>query len=174
MDKQEYLSNEYLKYLDNMDKEGVMNAITPLIKRLSSYTLEKIIKINNAGIEPYYLANKEELLEKLFQIETIEMSGWVSECDYNDYDYERSLDDKDVSFFTHIVLLLVALYDQGKKEEAYRIVQKLYAIDFDCGYHNEYNDYVEYETYSIEDVYNELECKDITNRVKDIYKESLV
>ena len=40
--------------------------------------------------------------------------------------------------------------------------------------HNKYNDYVEYETYSIEDVYNELECKDITNRVKDIYKESLV
>ena len=33
MDKQEYLSNEYLKYLDNMNKEGVMNAITPLIKR---------------------------------------------------------------------------------------------------------------------------------------------
>lgn len=58
MDKQEYLSNEYLKYLDNMDKEGMMDAITPLIKRLSSYTLEKIIKINNACIEPYYLANK--------------------------------------------------------------------------------------------------------------------
>ncbi len=37
MDKQEYLSNEYLKYLDSMDKEGVMDAITPLIKRLPSY-----------------------------------------------------------------------------------------------------------------------------------------
>lgn len=174
MDKQEYLSNEYLKYLDNMDKEGMMDAITPLIKRLPSYALEKIIEINNAGIEPYYLANKEELLEKLFQIETVEMLGWVSECYHGDYDYERSLDDADVHFFTNIVLLLVALYDQGKKEEAYKIAQKLYAIDFDCGYHNEYNDYVEYETYSIEDVYNELECKDITNRVKDIYKESLV
>lgn len=174
MDKQEYLSNEYLKYLDNMDKEGVVDAITPLIKRLSSYTLEKIIEINNAGIEPYYLANKEELLEQLFQIETVEMSGWVSECYRGDYDYERSLDGADVHFFTNIVLLLVTLYDQGKKEEAYRIAQKLYSIDFDCGYHNEYNDYVEYETYSIEDVYNELECKDITNRVKDIYKESLV
>lgn len=174
MDKQEYLSNEYLKYLDNMDKEGVMDAITPLIKRLSSYTLEKIIKINNAGIEPYYLANKQELLEQLFQIETVEMSGWVSECDYNDYDYESSLDDTNIHFFTNIVLLLVTLYDQGKKKEAYRIVQKLYSINFNCGYHNEYNDYVEYEAYSIEDVYNELECKDITNRVKDIYKESLV
>ena len=173
MDKQEYLSNEYLKYLGSMDKEGVMDAITPLIKRLSSYTLEKIIKINNAGIEPYYLANKEELLKKLFQIETVEMSGWVSESYHGDYDYERSLDGKDASFFTNVVLLLVALYDQGKKEEACKIAKKLYAIDFDCGYHNEYNDYVEYETYSIEDVYNELECKDITNRVKDIYKESL-
>ncbi len=172
MDKQEYLSNEYLKYLDNMDKEGVMDTITPLIKRLSSYTLEKIIEINNAGIEPYYLANKEELLEQLFQIETVEMSGRVSECYHGDYDYERSLDAANVHFFTNIVLLLVALYDQGKKEEAYRIAQKLYAIDFDCGYHNEYNDYVEYEIYSIEDVYNELECKDITSRVMDIYKES--
>lgn len=174
MDKQEYLSNEYLKYLDNMDKEGVMDAITPLIKRLSSYTLEKIIEINNAGIDPYYLANKKELLEQLFQIETVEMAGWVSECYRGEYDYERSLDNVDIHFFTNIVLLLVALYDQGKKEEAYKIAQKLYAIDFDCGYHNEYNDYVEYETYSIEDVYNELECKDITNRVKDIYKESLI
>lgn len=174
MDKQEYLSNEYLKYLDNMDKEGMMDAITPLIKRLPSYALEKIIEINNVDIEPYYLTNKEELLEQLFQIENVEMSGWVSESYHGDYDYERSLDGKDASYFTNIVLLLVVLYDQDKKEEAYRIVQKLYAIDFDCGYHNEYNDYVEYETYSIEDVYNELECKDITNRVKDIYKESLV
>ena len=37
MDKQEYLSNEFLKYLGSMDKEGVMDAITPLIKRLPSY-----------------------------------------------------------------------------------------------------------------------------------------
>ncbi len=71
------------------------------------------------------------------------MSGLVSECDYGDYDYERTLDDEDASFFTYIVLLLVALYDQGKKEEAYRIAQNLYAIKFNCGYHNEYNDCVE-------------------------------
>ena len=45
MDKQEYLSNEYLKYLDNMDKEGMMDAITPLIKRLPSYALEKLLKL---------------------------------------------------------------------------------------------------------------------------------
>lgn len=44
MDKQEYLSNEYLKYLDSMNKEGVMDAITPLIKRLSSYTLERLLR----------------------------------------------------------------------------------------------------------------------------------
>ncbi len=173
MDKQEYLSNEYIKYLSGMEKEGIMNAITPLIKRLSSRTLEKIIEMNNAGIEPYYLANKEELLEQFFQIETIEMFGYVGECDFNDYDYERSLNDSDISFFTNIVLLLVALYDQGKKEEAYKIAKKLYSIDFDCLYHDEYSDYVEHETYSIEDVYSELECKDAIDRAKDIYKESL-
>ena len=44
MDKQEYLSNEYLKYLDNMDKEGMMDAITPLIKRLPSYTLKRLLR----------------------------------------------------------------------------------------------------------------------------------
>lgn len=173
MDKQEYLSNEYIKYLSGMEKEGIMNAITPLIKRLSSRTLEMIIEMNNAGIEPYYLSNKEELLEQLFQIETIKMYGYVSEGDFNDYDYDRSLDNRDVSFFTNIVLLLVALYDQGKKEEAYKIVRKLYSIDFDCGYCNEYDDYVEHEIYSIEDVYRELACKDAIDRAKGIYKESL-
>ena len=44
MDKQEYLSNEYLKYLDNMDKEGMMDAITPLIKRLPYYALKRLLR----------------------------------------------------------------------------------------------------------------------------------
>ncbi len=172
MDKQEYLSNECIKHLNGVDKEGMMNAVTPLLQRLSSHALETIIAINDAGIELYYLSNKEELLEQLFQIKTIKMSDRVSEGYFTDCDYDRSLDERDVSFLADVSLLLAASYGQGRKEEDYKIAERLYPIDFGCGCHNEYNDCFEYETCSIEDAYGELEGEDVIDGARGLYKEA--
>ena len=175
MNKKEYLLKQYLDYLTNSSKERILSSIKPLIRELPESTLEKLLSLSSVNIDPYFIANKKELVDAFFEMGEIEIEGYVTYDDWYDSNFEYSLEEHDKKVLSNAIELICYLYDNDGVLEAYSLSNHLYSIRFNCTFYDEYGEEEgESETYDINEVFYKLECRNLKDKLNSIYLESLI
>ncbi len=175
MNKKEYLLKQYLDYLNSSPKEKIISSIEPLIRQLPEDTLEKLLDLSNANIDPYFIANKKELLDIFFEMGEMEIYGYITYDSWHDSNFEYSLEEYDKKILSNVIELICYLYDHDGELEAYSLADHLYSITFNCTFYDEYDDkYDENETYDINEVFYKLDCRHLKDKLDNIYLKSLI
>src|SRR5574344_26201 len=177
MEKKEFYKNKLVEKVKTLPKETLLEFYLKEIDNLSLSQIEESLLYFNFDLNEFFTFEKEEIIKNLFSIDKIDLKGSVSNAEpWGDPDYSWELDSQSNKILSQATHLAFVSYNEGQKQIAYDIVNKLYDIEISVEFFDDYcDDSIDYESYGFSDVSSDLDVKseDIF-LIKKIRKESAI